>query len=223
MQLLTLDRVGMVYGTAPRAVTALTEVSFSLAAGELLLVVGPSGSGKTTLLSIMGCLLRPTTGRVCAGGLDVSSLGESQLPRLRAEFFGYIFQQHRLFAALTALENVEMTLRMKFAGYPNARAEAVQLLAAVGLAGRHEHRPLALSGGERQRVAVARALAGNPSVILSDEPTASLDSENAFAVAHLLRGLARRNDKAVVLVTHDIRLQDFADRTLRLADGRLQG
>jgi putative ABC transport system ATP-binding protein len=222
MHLLTLDRVGVVYGAAPRTVTALTEVSFSLARGELTLILGPSGSGKTTLLSVMGCLLRPTTGLVWAGGLEVSQVGERQLPRLRGEFFGYIFQQHRLFAALTALENVELALSMKFVGYPDARGEAVRLLAAVGLTARLDHRPTALSGGEQQRVAVARALAGNPSVILSDKPTASLDSENAFAVADLLRQLAHRDGKAVVMVTHDVRLGEFADRTLRLADGRLQ-
>lgn len=187
----------------------------------MLLIVGPSGSGKTTLLSVMGCILRPTSGRVIVDGTDTSALGERRLPQLRAHYFGYVFQHYHLFNALTALENVEMTLRMKFGRYDQPRAEAARLLEAVGLGARLHHKPAALSGGERQRVAIARALAGDPPLILGDEPTAALDTENALAVVGLLHQLALRDRRTVVIVSHDARLEAYADRTIRVQDGKI--
>lgn len=220
--ILSLDRVSKVYGGDEDRVVAIDGVSLTLHRGEVVLVVGPSGSGKTTLLSIMGCILRPSSGTVTVAGVAATEVSERRLPRLRAANFGYIFQHYHLFGALTALENVEMALLMKFGDYPNPRQEASHLLEVVGLGRRLSHKPAKLSGGERQRVAIARALAGNPAVILGDEPTAALDTDNAMAVVALLRDLAHRENRCVVIVSHDFRLEAFADRTIHVQDGRVQ-
>jgi putative ABC transport system ATP-binding protein len=221
MILLELVNVSKLYAAPGRAVVALDDVTLQIKTSEFTLLIGPSGSGKTTMLSIMGCLLRPTQGTVYIGGQDTRLFGERQLPRLRAEYFGYVFQNHLLFRALTAVENVELALQMKFGGYPQARDEAVRLLSQVGLVARLHHKPAALSGGERQRVAIARALAGSPLFLLADEPTAALDTENALAVARFLQQMAHDERRAVVVVSHDLRLREFADRVLRVDSGRV--
>jgi putative ABC transport system ATP-binding protein len=221
MSLIELCGVRKVYRAAGDDVVALDDVSLRVEPGEVVLLVGPSGSGKTTLLSVMGCILRPCEGKVLVGGVDAARLSEEKLPGLRARHFGYVFQQYNLFQALTARENVEAALEMKFGRVPRAGAEADRLLDLVGLASRSGHKPRALSGGQCQRVSIARALAGNPPIILADEPTAALDAENALQVMDLLRRLAREGGRTVVLISHDHRLEEYTDRTLRLEGGRL--
>jgi putative ABC transport system ATP-binding protein len=220
--LLALRGVSKTYGAGETAVQALAGADLDVFGGEVLLIEGPSGSGKTTLLSILGLLLAPTSGRVAVGGRDVTALGERDLPAIRAATFGFVFQGFNLFPALTALENVAMPLRMKgqLRG-DDADDEARRLLGAVGLADRLHHLPADLSGGQKQRVAIARALGGNPPVILGDEPTAALDSKTALAVMDLLRALAKERGRAVVVVTHDHRLERYADRVVRVEDGHV--
>jgi putative ABC transport system ATP-binding protein len=220
--IVALEGVSKRYGSGETAVQALDGADLQIFPGEVVLIQGPSGSGKTTLLSILGLLLRPTSGRVLVGGRDVTRLDERALPALRAATFGFVFQGFNLFAALTALENVAIPTRLK-GGRPVAEDEARRLLEAVGLGQRLHALPEQLSGGQKQRVAIARALGGSPPVILGDEPTAALDSRTALGVMELLGGLARQQQRAVVVVTHDGRLDRFADRVVRVEDGRVIG
>jgi putative ABC transport system ATP-binding protein len=216
--IVTLRGVSKIYGSGETAVTALDAADLQVRKGELLIIEGPSGSGKTTLLSILGLLLRPTSGEIVIGGREVSRLRERDLPAIRARSFGFIFQGFNLFPALTALENVALAIQMKDPSAKDARARAAALLDAVGLAQRRDHLPADLSGGQKQRVAIARALGGDPPLILGDEPTAALDSKTALAVMELLRGLTA-SGRGVVVVTHDHRLERYADRIVRVEDG----
>jgi putative ABC transport system ATP-binding protein len=209
-----------IYGAGETAVTALDAADLTVRRGELLLIEGPSGSGKTTLLSILGLLLRPSSGEVIVGGRAVHELHERELPAIRARTFGFIFQGFNLFPALTALENVALAIQMKQPGARDARRKAAALLESVGLAARMHHLPADLSGGQKQRVAIARALGGDPPLILGDEPTAALDSKTALAVMELLRGLAEQG-RGVAIVTHDHRLERYADRIVRVDDGQV--
>jgi len=202
-------------------VPALVNVNLDVQGGEMMMLIGPSGSGKTTLLSIMGCILRPTSGSVRIGGREVTSLTEKELPRVRLDHVGFIFQSFNLFHALTAGENIELALDLKGIKGRKARLRASQLLADVDLADKYRAHPADLSGGEKQRVAIARALAGEPDIILADEPTAALDSHSGRTVIELLRGLARQRDRAVVIVTHDPRTLESADRIVHIEDGRI--
>ena len=190
--------------------------------GEVTLLKGPSGSGKTTLLSIMGCILRPTAGEVWINGAEVAKLPESKLPDVRLHNIGFIFQGFNLFPALTAAENVALTLNLKGVRGGEAKKKARTLLDQVGLDKKYDAFPADLSGGQKQRVAIARALAGEPKIILADEPTASLDSTSGRSVMELMTNLAHKEDRAVVIVTHDNRIEQFADRTVHISDGRLQ-
>jgi putative ABC transport system ATP-binding protein len=219
--LISLRDVDMVYGTAS-PVRALTGVTLDIVPGELAMIMGPSGSGKTTLLSVMGCMLRPSSGTVRICGRDVTGLGEAELPRVRLHCIGFIFQAFNLFAALTARGNIEIALELKGIRGAAARTRALDLLASVGLQEQAHRTPAELSGGQKQRVAIARALATEAPIILADEPTAALDSDSGHAVMQILGGLARDQSRAVIIVTHDARLQAFADRVLFMEDGRLQ-
>ncbi len=217
-----LDAVTKVYGRGETAVRALSEASFSVLPGEVVLVEGPSGSGKTTMISILGCLMRPTSGSVLVRGRDVSRAPERELPSVRATTFGFIFQGFNLFPALTALENVAVAIRMKNPRARGAEDEARRLLDLVGLSDRLHHLPEDLSGGQKQRVAIARALGGSPPVILGDEPTAALDTKTGLGIVELLRRLAKEEGRAIVIVTHDPRLEAFADRIVRVEDGEVR-
>jgi putative ABC transport system ATP-binding protein len=210
------------YGTGDTAVAALTAASLDVLRGEVLLIEGPSGSGKTTLISILGLLLRPTAGEIWIEGRNVAGLGERELPTLRARNFGFVFQAFNLFPALDAVDNVAVAIRMKQARVRDPEAEARRLLQLVGLGPRMRHLPGDLSGGEKQRVAIARALGGDPPILIGDEPTAALDTRTAMSVMELLRELATIHGRAVVVVTHDPRLERFADRVVRVEDGRIQ-
>jgi putative ABC transport system ATP-binding protein len=214
--------IGKTYGTGENAVDALKNATLDIKAGEVTLIEGPSGSGKTTLISILGLLLTPTAGEVWIEGKNVAGLGERELPGLRARNFGFVFQGFNLFPALTALENVAIAIQMKDPRAKDPSGQARQLLETVGLGPRIHHLPADLSGGQKQRVAIARALGGNPPILVGDEPTAALDTRTALSVMELLRELASTAGRAVVVVTHDPRLERFADRVVRVEDGLIQ-
>jgi putative ABC transport system ATP-binding protein len=211
------------YGAGETAVRALKSVDLEVSTGELLLLLGASGSGKTTLVSIIGCILSATSGSCKIHGLETIGLPQSKLPRVRLENIGFIFQGFNLFPALTAAENVEIALDLKGVRGAKARRRAAELLERVGLGEKLKSRPADLSGGQKQRVAIARALAGEPKIILADEPTAALDSTSGKIVMDLLQELAREQNRAVVVVTHDNRIFDYADRIVRIEDGRIRG
>jgi putative ABC transport system ATP-binding protein len=217
---LSLEGVGKIYGSGPSAVNAVEQVNLDVHSDELLLLMGPSGSGKTTLLSIMGCILRPTSGAVRVWGEDTSRLSERQLPRIRRRHIGFVFQAFNLFPALTAGENVELALDVKRVR-GSIRARAAELLAEVGLEHKYHALPADLSGGQKQRVAIARALGGDPGIILADEPTAALDSHSGVEIMRLLQGLAHERGRAVAVVSHDPRMVSFADRIVQVRDGKL--
>ena len=205
--------------TAGVAFRAVSDVSLEVTAGEVVLIMGPNGSGKTTLLSMLGGLVRPTHGTVRLAGRALDQLPERELADFRLRRVGYVFQTFRLIDALNVRENVQLVLEL--AGERGAVAKAEGMLDRVGashLAGRF---PEALSGGEKQRVAIARALANNPAVILADEPTGSLDSEAGEATIRLLHDAARNDGRAVVIVSHDARIAQHADRVVRMRDGSL--
>jgi putative ABC transport system ATP-binding protein len=210
-------------GQGAGTVRALKGVSLELRPGELTLLMGPSGSGKTTLLSILGCILAPTEGTLTVAGQSTDQLSAEDLADLRRKHIGFIFQSYNLFPTLNAVENVRLALDVRGDRGQDASARALKALEQVGLNHRLKSYPATMSGGEQQRVAVARAIAGNPSVILADEPTAALDSENGKAVMELLSEVARGARHAVLAVTHDPRTMAYADRILQIEDGRIVG
>jgi putative ABC transport system ATP-binding protein len=205
--IVALRDVAMTYGTGTARVRAISQVSLQIHCGEVLFLMGPSGSGKTSLLQIIGLLLRPSAGEVALRGDVVGSLDEQQLSSLRRQNCGYVFQLYNLFPTLTALENVLVACEVKGMRRREALSQALSLLDRVGLWAKRDSYPATLSGGQKQRVAVARALAGDPPIILADEPTAALDSETGRQVATLLSELARQDGRAVVTVTHDTRIR----------------
>jgi putative ABC transport system ATP-binding protein len=213
--------VSKVYARGEAATRALDGVDLEIRRGEIVLLMGPSGSGKTTLLSIMGCILRPDNGRVEIAGRDVTRLSERELPGVRLGHIGFVFQGFNLFPTLTALGNVALALALRGVVRRDASARAAALLAQVGLEGKLHAYPADLSGGQKQRVAIARAMAGDPPIVLADEPTAALDTHGGQAVMDLLRDLARKRNRSVVIVTHDSRLVSYADRVIHIEDGRI--
>ena len=216
---ISVRRLTKTFGEGDLAVRAVNGIDLDIAAGEVVLVMGPSGSGKTTLLLMLGAMLRPTSGSVVIEGVDLAIAPERRLPALRAGHLGFIFQDFNLLSALTALENVELSCNLAGTTGRAARDRATELLQRVGLGHRLGFRPDQLSGGEKQRVAVARALANNPTLLLADEPTANLDSGNGKEIARLLRRLADEDGRSIVIVSHDDRLREVADRVLWLEDG----
>jgi len=202
-----------------RAVDVLSDVSLEVPAGQFLAIAGPSGSGKSTLLGLIAGLDQPTAGRIEVAGVEITALDEDALARFRLDHVGYVFQSYHLLATLTAIENVAVPLEL--AGEPDSAGRARALLAEVGLAERAHHYPVQLSGGEQQRVAVARAMARRPPLLLADEPTGNLDSATGKQIIELLVGVNRRLGCTLVLVTHDAALAAHADRVVTLRDGRI--
>ncbi len=202
-------------------IQAVDHVSFQVKSGEFVALVGPSGSGKTTLLSILAALLSPTSGQVLIDGQDLAKMNEKQRVKLRREKIGFTFQSNNLIPFLTARENVEYMLRLNGALNHGSRIRSDELLARLGLAERLHNLPAQMSGGQQQRVAIARALIHNPAVVLADEPTASLDTERAFQVVETFAHLIHENERAGIIVTHDLRMCQFVDRVLQMQDGKL--
>jgi putative ABC transport system ATP-binding protein len=202
-------------------VPVLKGVSLALERGEIVSLEGPSGSGKTTLLSILGCILTPSSGRVVVDGEEIDPGRPGQLPAIRRKSIGFVFQQFNLFPSLTALENVEYALNVKGSKGAAARREAERVLEAVDLSDRKDFLPRDLSGGQKQRIAIARALAGTAPILLADEPTANLDSHIGAQVLELFRALAKKEDRALLIVTHDPKVRSIADRVLRIRDGQI--
>lgn len=207
------------FGEGDTGVLAVRGVSLAVEPGEIVLIMGPSGSGKTTLLSMMGALLKPTAGSIHLDGTAISELSEGRLPDIRLRQFGFIFQDFNLLSALTVLENVSIVAELAGLKSRAARDKATTLLTDLGLGARLDFLPEKLSGGEKQRVAIARALVNDPTLILADEPTANLDSKIGHEIMRLLRAIAKDQGRSVVIVSHDQRIRDIADRVLWLEDG----
>lgn len=221
-QTLQVTHVSKRYGSGATAVTAVHDVSLSVSPGEIVLIMGPSGSGKTTLLSMLGALLKPTEGIIQLNGTVISALAESRLPEIRLRQFGFIFQDFNLLSALTTLENVAIVAELAGSRSGTARRKATDLLRELGLGERLNFLPEKLSGGEKQRVAIARALVNDPALILADEPTANLDSKIGQEIMRLLRRIAKEQRRSVIIVSHDQRIRDIADRVLWLEDGEFK-
>ena len=219
---LQISHVTKRYGAGSTEVTAVRDVSLSVSPGEIVLIMGPSGSGKTTLLSMLGALLKPTEGTIQLNGTTISALEENRLPDIRLKQFGFIFQDFNLLSALTALENVAIVAELAGAKSGEAKRKAASLLTELGLGERLSFPPEKLSGGEKQRVAIARALVNDPRLILADEPTANLDSKIGHEIMRLLRNIAKEQGRSVVIVSHDQRIKDIADRVLWLEDGEFK-
>ena len=201
-------------------INAVDGVSFQVKSGEFVALVGPSGSGKTTMLSILAALLTPSTGQVLIDGQDLAQMNEKKRVKLRREKIGFTFQSNNLIPYLTARENVEFMLRLNNKLDRAGRVRSDELLARLGLSDRLHNLPAQMSGGQQQRVAIARALIHNPAVVLADEPTASLDTERAFQVVETFANLIHENDRAGIMVTHDLRMCQFVDRVLQMQDGK---
>ena len=211
-----------IFGAGETAVHAVDQVTLEVRPGELVLIKGPSGSGKTTLLSILGGLMRPTAGRVELKGRELTAIGETELAAVRAREIGFVFQSYNLLGALDVEDNILFPARLVAGDFGQARARSAALIRRLDLGRRRHARPNALSGGEKQRVALARALINDPPLILADEPTGNLDSQRGLEVAMILHDIAREDRRAVVIVTHDERIEDIADRILWLEDGKIR-
>jgi len=221
--ILQLDAVSKIYRSGDFSITALDDVTLHIRGGEIVAIMGPSGSGKTTLLTIAGALLRPTQGHVHICGIEVTNMNEGRLAKIRRQKVGFVYQSFNLLEALTALENVRIVIQNASRnGRADATHRATELLDTFGLSHRIHALPKRMSDGEKQRVAIVRALAKDPELILADEPTANLDAKRGHEVMELLRQKTQELHKAVVVVSHDDRIRQFAHRVLWLEDGQLR-
>lgn len=218
---LEVRNVVKTFATDAGPINAVDDVSFTVRQGEFVALVGPSGSGKTTMLSILAALLTPTSGQVLIDGQDLAKMNEVQRVRLRREKIGFTFQSNNLIPFLNAVENVELMLRLNNRLDKAGRVRSAELLARLGLGERLRNLPSQMSGGQQQRVAIARALIHAPTVVLADEPTASLDTERAFQVVQTFAALIHENNRAGIMVTHDLRMCQYVDRVLQMRDGKL--
>jgi len=218
---LEVRNVTKIYGSGENAVVAVNDVSFSVAEGEFIALVGPSGSGKTTLLAMLAGLLYPTHGSIYIDGQDLAKMNDAQRTAFRRQRIGFTFQTNNLMPYLTARENVELMMRLNGGCKSECRHMAVELLTRLGLGNRLNNLPRQLSGGEQQRVAIARALIHDPTLVLTDEPTASLDTERAYQVVETFADLIHGYQRAGIMVTHDLRLCIYVDRVIQMQDGRI--
>ena len=209
------------YQSESGTIQAVDDVSLQVAAGEFVALVGPSGSGKTTMLSILAALLQPTSGQILLDGQDLAGMGDKDRVAMRREKIGFTFQANNLVPYLSAVENVELMLRLNNKLDKAGKLRARELLARLGLGERLYNLPGQMSGGQQQRVAIARALIHNPSLVLADEPTASLDTERAYQVVETFAGLIHEQRRAGIMVTHDLRMCEYVDRVLQMQDGKL--
>jgi putative ABC transport system ATP-binding protein len=219
---LGIEDASVSFGKGEARVRVLRDVSLSFERGTLALVMGPSGSGKTTLLSMLGCLLSPNEGNVFVDGVVVNKLSEPEKTAIRQKKISFVFQAFRLFHSLTAVDNVAIGFEIRDPGEPRRLEMARELLVQFGLGDKLHQEPHDLSPGEKQRVAMARALAGNPPILLADEPTASLDAQAGRNICEILRNQVTEQGRTVVVVSHDPRWREFADRTITLCDGQVE-
>lgn len=219
--ILQTEALTKIYDTGSLEVRAVDQVSVSIAAGEFAALVGPSGSGKTTMLALMAGLLRATDGSIVIDGKDIGKMSDAERTRFRREKIGFTFQANNLVPYLTALENVQYMLRLNNTLDKQSGQRARELLERLGLEERLNNLPTQLSGGQMQRVAIARALIHNPSLVLADEPTAALDTERAFQVVKIFSDLIHEQNKAGIMVTHDLRLVQYVDKVIQMMDGKL--
>ena len=219
---LRAEQLVKTYGSGDSQVNAVDDVSVDLYQGELVALVGPSGSGKTTLLAMLAGLLRPTSGRILIDDQDLTTMRERDRAAFRKLHIGFAFQANNLVPYLTALENVELMLRLSGQRTAAGRERARELLVRLGLEERIDALPRQLSGGQQQRVAIARSLISQPTLVLADEPTASLDSERAFQVVQTFAQLVHEQNRAGILVTHDLRLVEYVDRVIQMLDGHIE-
>lgn len=222
-ELLRAEGLRKTYPTGSLDLEVLKGIDLTIESSEMVAIHGPSGVGKSTLLHILGTLDRPTSGRFTYGEIDVQSLREKELARLRNKHIGFIFQFYHLLPEFTALENVLLPAMVKGEKTLDARKRAKELLASVGLSDRETHKPDALSGGEQQRVAIARALMNQPEVVFADEPTGNLDEKNSLEIYKIIKALNEERGTTFVIVTHESSLATIANRTLRMTDGRIEG
>ena len=219
--ILKTEKLTKIYSMGKRKILALSGVDLNVNKGEFIAIMGPSGSGKTTLLNVLGCLDTPTDGKMVLDGIDVTKLPEKKLYGIRRNEIGFIFQTFNLLPYLSALENVELPMEGTKKSKSDRRKRARELLQMVGLSGREEHRPHKLSAGEQQRVAIARALANQPAMVLADEPTGNLDSQNKHEIVRLLARLNIDQGTTIIMVTHDSQVASHTERVLLLKDGRI--
>ena len=213
--------VSKIYSLRSGDVTALGNITLSIEKGEFIAIMGPSGSGKSTLLNMMGCLDTPTQGQVFIGERNIGEMTDDELTMLRREHLGFIFQQFNLIPLLSAIENVRLPLILK-GGDPGCTDRCMNILAEVGIhMDRLDHTPAELSGGQQQRVAIARALINDPEILLADEPTGNLDTKTGAQIMDLLVRLQKEEGKTIIMVTHDPTLSEYADRVIRIVDGRI--
>lgn len=213
--------LGKIFGQGDSTVEALRGINLEVYSGELLMLLGPSGSGKTTLISVMSGILKPSHGECLVLGQPISSMTNDVLTTFRGSSIGFVFQAYNLVPMLTLVENVAVPLLIQQHPYESAIADAQAMLQRVGLAGREHALPAEISGGQAQRVAVARAMVHNPKVIFCDEPTSALDAETGHNVMQIFQEMAREHGVSLVVVTHDARILEFADRIVKMEDGRL--
>ncbi|MFZ2488930.1 MAG: ABC transporter ATP-binding protein [Anaerolineae bacterium] len=218
---LRAENVSKVYGSGPDAVAAVNDVSFEVVEGEFVALVGPSGSGKTSLLAMLAGLLTPSDGKILIEGQDIGRMGDRRRTQFRRKAIGFTFQSNNLVPYLTAQDNVELMLRLNGRHNKTTRTRAAELLERLGLGSRLDHFPSELSGGQQQRVAIARALIHEPTVVLADEPTASLDTTLAHQVVETFAHLIHEQRRAGIMVTHDLRMTRYVDRVIQMKDGKL--
>ncbi|MDI9643093.1 MAG: ABC transporter ATP-binding protein [Archaeoglobaceae archaeon] len=222
MNIIELIDVYKIYRTDFYEVHALNGVTMEVEMGEFVAVMGPSGSGKSTLLHLIGCLDKPTKGEVVINGKETSKLSDGELTKLRRDSIGFIFQQYNLVPTLAALENVELPMIFKGISKVERRKRAMELLKQMGIEDIADRKPKEISGGQQQRVAIARALANSPAILLCDEPTGNLDSKTGRQVMDLIKKMNKEHGVTVILVTHDLSLADYADRIVKIRDGRIE-
>ena len=220
--IMQVENVTRRFGSGTTEVIAVHDVSLQIVPGEVVLIMGPSGSGKTTLLSMLGGLLKPSDGRIRIGADELTQLDERRLPDVRLRHIGFIFQDFNLLSALSCLDNVALVGQLNGLSRRDSRQQAQALLEQLGLGHRLSFLPEKLSGGEKQRVAIARALINKPDIILADEPTANLDSHHGHETMRLLRRIAKEEKRSVIIVSHDERIKNIADRVLWLEDGEFK-
>lgn len=221
-KIIDVHNVKKVYRMGNERITAVDDVSFTIYKGEFCCLLGTSGSGKSTLLNLMAGIERTTGGQINIKGRNIHKMNEKNLAKFRQKYLGFVFQSYNLMNSMTALENVEFPLVFKRVPKKKRAKMAREMLTMVGLKNRMQHKPKQMSGGQQQRVGIARAFVANPEIVFADEPTGNLDTKTAMEVMELIKDISQKNNQTIVMVTHDRRLADFADKVIHILDGKIQ-